>query len=199
MKIFEMLRCTVMTLLALGLLFNSTACDRSNSSRGGPATPFQVNQVWSYRTRPNETASKLVICAIEYDSKAGKLVHVLITDLKMRNPRSPSGISDTVFHAPFTEAALRASVVEVVALAQSQALPPQWQQGYAQWRAAYDAGQGGVWNMPVADAVAAMEADFLKAPAPATAESGLQLFGASTLPTTEPATMPTTSDPLQRR
>ncbi len=193
MKTIQTLQGAVMALLLVGLTLSAISCDRSNpSTHGGPSTPFQVGQVWSYRTRPGESGSQLVICAIEYDSKTqSRLVHVSIVNLKMRNPASPSGLSDTVFHAPFTEAALRASVIEVVALAKS--LPP-WQQGYAQWHAAYESGHGGVWNISVADAVATMEASYLHGPAsaPTTAESGLQLFGASTQPSAEPAAPPAT-------
>ncbi|HEX7664167.1 MAG TPA: hypothetical protein VF407_06650, partial [Polyangiaceae bacterium] len=61
---------------------------------------FQVGERWKYLTRVGEEASTIVVVKVENSDEAGVIVHVSLEGLRVRNPRSPSGIASTVSHMP---------------------------------------------------------------------------------------------------
>ena len=64
-----------------------------------PTDPkFKVGQKWSYNERPGEKESYLIIVKIDDDAKLGRIIHIALRGVKVKNPRSPEGISDTVDH-----------------------------------------------------------------------------------------------------
>jgi hypothetical protein len=162
----------VMLLLALAVI---ASCDRSQSqpptAQSNKDAPFAVGQVWAYHTRSGEESSRVIICKIETDPKYGPLVHVALVGLKLQAPQSPTGMTDSIRHMPFTEKALRDSVTDVVGLTKD--LPP-YQTGYMEWRAAVEKGAGGVWAMQVKDAVAYMEDQYTGRSRPSTTQSAPQ-------------------------
>ena len=42
-----------------------------------------------------------IIVKIDNDPKLGRFVHIAMRGLKIKNPRSPDGVSDRVDHLPF--------------------------------------------------------------------------------------------------
>ncbi len=127
--------------------------DRTNTSIN-TMSPFTVGQVWTYHTRPQEEASRIIVCRIESDPKLGQIVHVHVNGLRFRNSQAPGGYSDQIGHMPYSAVALRDSVVS---LESSGAELPDFEEGYQQWRSAFDSGKGGVWTAPVSEAIAGME------------------------------------------
>lgn len=116
---------------------------------------YKVGQMWSYKARPDEEKSYFIIVKIENDAKLGTIVHVAMRGLKMKNPRSPDGISDTVNHMPFTEEAVKRSSLKLL---KEKVELPDYEEGYQMWRDAFDAGRAGVYTITLAEAVKVMEA-----------------------------------------
>jgi hypothetical protein len=116
---------------------------------------YKVGQMWSYKTRSHEEKSYFIIVKIENDAKLAAIVHVAMRGLKMKNPRSPDGISDTVNHMPFTEEAVKKSSLKLL---KEKVELPDYEEGYQMWRDAFDAEQAGKSTITLAEAVKVMEA-----------------------------------------
>jgi hypothetical protein len=117
-------------------------------------TKYKVGQMWSYKARPHEEQSYFIILKIESDAKLGSIVHIAMRGLKMKNPRSPDGISDTVNHMPFTEDAVNRSALKLL---KEKVELPDYEEGYQMWREAFDAERAGVYTITIAEAVKVME------------------------------------------
>ena len=115
---------------------------------------FKVGQMWSYRARQHEEKSYFIIVKIGHDAKLGTLVHIAMRGLKMKNRRSPDGISDTVNHMPFTEDAVKRSTLKLL---KEKVELPDYKEGYQMWRDAFDAERAGVYTITIAEAVKVME------------------------------------------
>ncbi len=115
---------------------------------------FKVGQAWNYKTRPVETNSTLTICKVEVVGKLGKVVHVSISDVKVKSPQNKDGFATTIAHLPFAESAVKQSVSGLV---RENVALPDYRGGYDSWRKAVESGKGGVWTITVAEAVSAME------------------------------------------
>jgi len=111
---------------------------------------YKVGQVWNYNSRPREEKSTLTIVKVESHEKLGVIVHVCLQGLKIKNPQTPSGISNTIPHAPFSEKAIQESVTKLNRITQDL---PDFKEGYNSWRDA----QGGIWTISVSDAIATVE------------------------------------------
>lgn len=115
---------------------------------------FKVGQVWAYNTRPYEAGSTLTIVKTEMDDKLGSIVHIHVQGVRMKNPHDKLGLSSVISHLPCSEESVSQSVVQV--LQESSSLP-NYEEGYQEWRTAFDAGQAGIWGIPVAKMIDAME------------------------------------------
>lgn len=115
---------------------------------------YKVGQRWSYKTRPGEEASYFVVVKVESHPKLGNIIHVAVRNLRMKNPRSPDGISDKANHMPFAERGIEKSAVKL--LKEGEKLPG-YAEGYKLWREAFDAGSAGVYTITLAEAVEVME------------------------------------------
>lgn len=113
-------------------------------------TPFESGQVWTYRTRPGEESSRITICLVESHREIGEIVHISVAGVKLKNPHAFGGSSDRIAHMPFKPDALRQSVI---ALESTGSTLPPFEEGYEEWRN----GEGGVWTMPLSEAISAME------------------------------------------
>jgi len=114
---------------------------------------FEVGQVWNYRTRPGEEASRLYIARVDHLANLTAF-HISVDGLRLKNPHLASGVQTVLPHAPVDQEALNASVVS---LAAESAPMPDISDGYARWREAYDSGRGGVFNIPVAKIIEYIE------------------------------------------
>ncbi len=115
---------------------------------------FSAGQIWKYKTRPGEEASRLVVCKVETHEKFGTIIHIHVEDLAIKNPRPPGGVSRVIGHLPFAEEALRQSVVTIAGRRKTL---PDYEEGYKTWKEAFDAGKAGIFTVPVAEVVAFME------------------------------------------
>lgn len=116
---------------------------------------FEVGQQWHYRTRSQEIGSTFTIVKTESYPALGNVIHISVAGLKIANAHHPSGATETASHLPFLEAALAQSATDLAA--QSVPVPDDYREGYAQWKAAFDAGNAGAWGITLSEAIAAME------------------------------------------
>jgi hypothetical protein len=71
---------------------------------------YHVGEKWNYRTRPGEEDSLLTVLKVESSPKLGVIVHVSLDGLRIENPGAPGGVSETIGHLAFAEAAIDKSV-----------------------------------------------------------------------------------------
>ena len=104
---------------------------------------FQVGQVWEWKAPPEFPDAQLKIVRIEEDRRGGVIVHVSLAGVSYGDGNT------TVAHLPFAAAAVEESVTELVRAPQEF---PDFQEGYGVWKSAYEAGEAGVFTIPVAEA-----------------------------------------------
>jgi hypothetical protein len=141
--------CWLTCLVAIG-------CSRGSDQqeKAIPMSRFQSGQVWQYKTRPGEESSRLTIAKVESNPKLGTIVHIQVTDVAIKSTKAPGGVSKVIYHLPFAEQALTDSVT---VMEKGSVTPAGWEDGYKQWKSAYDAGKGGIWSITVSEAVTSME------------------------------------------
>lgn len=123
------------------------------------AASFEVGQVWSYRTRPGEDASRLYIARIDRDLSAKAIFHLYIDGLTLKNPLVEGEVQDHLPHVPVSRETLEASVI---ALQAENVLPPDISEGYVLWREAFEQGRAGVFTLSVQEIVQYIEDAFNK-------------------------------------
>lgn len=111
---------------------------------------YQVGQEWYYQTRNGEENSTLKIVKIEEYEGIGKMVHISILDLKIKNPKYPNGLLNEVMHIPIAEYALRNSTIQ---LKSDRCQLPDYEFGYVHWKNAYDQGQAGYFGIPLKEVI----------------------------------------------
>lgn len=119
---------------------------------GAQLMKLRAGQVWAYETRPGESDSVLTILRIEKYPDLGTVVHVRVDGIHMVNPLKGGAIT-SIPHLPFKELAVQRSVTHLLRTAASV---PDFREGYVTWKAAYQAGQAGAFEVPVRDALNAM-------------------------------------------
>ncbi|MGE8514419.1 MAG: hypothetical protein ACN6N7_17085 [Chryseobacterium culicis] len=118
--------------------------------------PYRVGQEWNYKTRPTEKSSILKILKIEEYPETGKVIHISISGLKMKNPASPSGYAETLTHIPISEEALDKSVTSLKN--ETGKKPDSLEMdGYSYWKKEFDKGDAGIFTIPISEIVGAME------------------------------------------
>lgn len=118
------------------------------------AREYLQGQVWSYHTRPGEESSTLLINRVEELPVHGKVFHISVRAVRVKNPHHPDGVTTELPHFPVSSATLDDSCVEVVGESEPD---PGYLKGYEAWRSAFDAGGAGVFSIPVAEIVSFIE------------------------------------------
>jgi hypothetical protein len=116
--------------------------------------PYAVGQAWTYRTRPGEQASRVAIRRIDIEPDDGEVFHVSILGVKLRNHRLPGGLQSAMNHAAVSRASVDASLLEPDGDADAD---ESWRDGYDVWRQAYDNGDAGIFDLPLADVLGYIE------------------------------------------
>ncbi len=118
------------------------------------AQDFAEGQVWSYKTRKGEEGSRVLINKIESNPKLGKIFHISVSGVKVKNLRIPSGISTDLPHSPVSEETLKKSLTKLIGTSPPN---PDYQEGYQTWKSAFDKGEAGIFTIDVADIVGVIE------------------------------------------
>ena len=115
---------------------------------------YEVGQVWTYRTRVGEEASRVTVVAIT-PTVEGDIVSAHVEGLKIKSPGYPGGFRRDLGHVPFTVDAMDRSVLEVV---DKVTALPDFQLGYGLWKRQFDKGEAGVYELTIAETIAGTEA-----------------------------------------
>ncbi len=133
--------------------------DASTMLNGAIKSKYEVGQVWSYQTRTHEFGSTFTVVGVEVLHDSTNLIHISVTGLKMKYPYSADGYTDTVQHLPIPEAALDKSKTELL---REGAELPDYEASYNAWRGASDEGLTGIHNLPLAQMIDYVEAQYEK-------------------------------------
>jgi hypothetical protein len=118
------------------------------------AQDFGEGQVWSYKTRKGEESSRVSINKVEANSKLGRIFHISVSGVSVKNPRIAGGISTDLPHFPVSGETLRKSLTKLVGKSQPN---PAYYEGYLTWKSAFDKGEAGIFTIEVADIVGVVE------------------------------------------
>ena len=116
---------------------------------------YKEGQVWSYKTRENESNSKIYIVKIEYNKTIGKIYHIYIDNLNIKNPYQKSKIQNNLSHSPVSEKTLDDSVIKIVTAKYENNI--NISDGYVAWKEAFDDGKAGVFTIPVNEIIQCIE------------------------------------------
>lgn len=116
------------------------------SDKNNIQAPFKVGQEWQYQTRPHEENSRVKIAKIENYEEIGKIVHIAVSRVKIKNPKYPKGLLEEVMHLPVSEDALKNSITK---LETEHADLPAYEQGYVRWKSAFDEKKAGYFGIPL--------------------------------------------------
>ncbi|MDW9379953.1 hypothetical protein [Chryseobacterium sp. JV558] len=117
---------------------------------------YSVGQEWNYKTRPTEKNSTLTILKIEEYHETGKVIHISISGLKIKDTTSTTGIADKFTHIPISEEALDKSVTTLKS--ETGKKPDSLEMdGYSYWKKEFDKGDAGIFTIPVSEIVSSME------------------------------------------
>jgi hypothetical protein len=118
------------------------------------AREFSEGQVWTYRTRQNELESTLIINKVESDLKLGKIYHISISRVKVRNPNAPTGVSTELPHFPVSTETLEKSCLLLLKKSNPN---PNYREGYQEWLNAFNQGKAGVFTISVSEIIDTVE------------------------------------------
>ncbi len=111
-----------------------------------PMKAFAPGQRWTYRTRPGEETSTLMVLGRDQSAAGQVAVSIRIEDIVLRPPIG--GTITELMHAPIEETALRQSVTELL----QEGLPlPSDLGSYETWRLEFEKGGAGAFDLPLAD------------------------------------------------
>lgn len=134
--------------LIVGILLLFSACTKKDQ--------YRVGQEWYYKKRPTEKSSILTILKIEEYPETGKVIHISISGLKIKDTTSTTGIADKFTHIPLSEEALNKSVTTLKNGTYKK--PDSLEMdGYSYWKKEFDKGNAGIFTIPVSEIVNTME------------------------------------------
>ena len=112
-----------------------------------------AGQVWEYKTRPQESDSKLTVLRVDKNENF-TIISVSLDGLKIQNPYSSTGYGNEIGHIPITKEMFLKSTTKLVG---ATVISPSQLDGYQTWLDAYKANQGGVFTLSIAECVTVVE------------------------------------------
>ncbi len=121
------------------------------------AGTFNAGQIWKARGRPQDRNAHVLILAVLDSNVIGPIYSIAITGVHIRNPDFEGGVQALLPHAPVTEDVLRADAIELIADDGPTADHPDFSDSYLQFREMSDAGDAGVFTIPLAEVLDVVE------------------------------------------
>ena len=115
---------------------------------------YESGQIWQYKTRVGEEQSLLYIVKVDEIQGYGKIYHIYVDGIKIKNPHISSGFQTYLPHAPVDESTLNQSVTKQFNGKKSM---PDISDGYKAWKEPFDKGEAGVFNIPVSKIIEYIE------------------------------------------
>jgi len=151
---------TIIIIVLAGLFASSFGCKDQSDKGNFQDNKFKVGQIWNYETRKGEENSKIEILKVEKYEKEGIIIHIYVNGLKVKNLNKPSGFSDEIGHLPLSKDAVLKSVTTLIS--ENNELP-EFMEGYKNWKKAFDNNTGGIFSIPIKEAVQYVEETMSKA------------------------------------
>lgn len=107
---------------------------------------YDIGQIWEYQSRSGEEVSHIYIVRIDDHERLGKLYHIYIDGVQVKNPYIERGVQNIIPHIPVEERTLDESLTRLIEITE---VLPDPSNGYNVWKQAFDSGEGGVFNIPV--------------------------------------------------
>ncbi|MDB5809503.1 MAG: hypothetical protein JWN94_1625 [Betaproteobacteria bacterium] len=127
---------------------------------GALAENYEPGQVWSYKTRPQEKDSTLMVLRIDNTTKLGQVIFIGLKELRVRHPNG--NVIATMSPLPFTKEALDKSVVKIIGKSDDLM---KFSFGYQQWKQAQFQGKKPpTYVKTVAEIVDALENGYIGIP-----------------------------------
>ncbi|MFM1814237.1 MAG: hypothetical protein RLZ98_932 [Pseudomonadota bacterium] len=115
---------------------------------------YLPGEVWRYQARDEEPLSRVFIAKVDRQENGEEIFHVALDNLAIRAPGHGEGMLTEIGHLPVSRACLEASLTDRIPYVGQV---PDVSEGYAQWHAAFMSGEAGVFDIPIAEIVGAME------------------------------------------
>jgi hypothetical protein len=115
------------------------------------AETYSEGQIWSIRGRRGDDGATLLIDKVEHDARLGAIYHISVAGITVH---VPGGVTHELPHLPVGKQTLDASCIEVIG---RSAPNPEYLDGYATWKHAFDQHQAGVFTAPVAAIIDVIE------------------------------------------
>jgi hypothetical protein len=126
---------------------------------GALAESYEVGQIWSYRTRPQEPNSALMILRIDSSTDLGEVIFIRLYNLNFRSTNGTI-LVPVLSPLPFTRAALDRSVLK---LTRKTDMVEQSELAYTKWKQAHLEGKKvALYKRPVAQVLPDLEAVIVK-------------------------------------
>lgn len=114
------------------------------------ANQYKAGQVWQYKTRDQDKGSKLYIVKVTKLKTDEYAYNIALDRLNLVNHAVDGGVQHDLPHLPVSKSSLDQSVIKQLV---PSASPENWQEGYQQWKDAYDAQKAGIFTVPVKEVV----------------------------------------------
>ena len=110
----------------------------------------QPGECWAYQTRPHESESFVVLRKVEELPKVGRVWHVSLFNLAVKNPTIPEKPHKYIAHTPIKEERLLDSLTEKL---DCEIPDIDWEEGYNSWQNDH----GGAFDVPLQECVIIIE------------------------------------------
>lgn len=111
---------------------------------------FEVGQIWSYENRQGEANSTIQIVEIDKYVNQEAIIHISVNGLNLKNTTVEGGISETIGHLPFSRKAFEESITKLV---KSDEKLTDFEEGYMNWKEAFETGKGGIFTISIKEAI----------------------------------------------
>jgi hypothetical protein len=118
------------------------------------AADYSEGQLWAYKTRAGEEKSTVLINKIETHQKLGKIFHISVDGVRVKNIHIHGGVSSELPHFPVSEETLKKSLSKLLGKRKPN---PNYIEGYNTWKSAFDAGEAGIFTISVSEIVGFVE------------------------------------------
>lgn len=115
---------------------------------------YLPGEVWGYESREQEPNARCFIVKIDRQENGEEIFHVALDNLAIETPAMPDDVLTEISHLPLSRLCLEASLTKRVAYVGSM---PDVGEGYERWHEAFAKGEAGVFDIPIARIVEAME------------------------------------------
>lgn len=144
-------------IFSIVLVTNLISCNgqiKQQSDMNYKDDKLESGQIWKYNTRAGEDSSRVAILKVEKYDDEGVVVHIAVKGININNPQKDSRKAEDISHLPFSKEAVIESLTD---LESSNNDLPDFENGYQQWKQAFNTGKGGIFTIEIKDAVEYVE------------------------------------------